>query len=292
MRIAPPTRGGESTSPICRTLSSPWRSKTMARTGRAYSGWARPPPAARLVISSRRCELASSLLPRSEEVLRRRKSRRWTRSAHRERGVLRASRAEWRRQDDHHRDSRGSDYSRLRRSGSPRPHLAEERAGVARAHRNLVAGNAAQRKAHGPRDDPSLPLVLQARTESRRTAPRSFARGEEQLARRQTVGRAEAATCRGLRPGRRSRYPLSRRTDDRPRSAEPPPALGSGDELSSERRNGASHHALHGGSGAAVRPCRHRRSRASDRARHAEGVDRSAGGAEYHRIQQRAAAPC
>ena len=95
-------------------------------------------------------------------------------------------------------------------------------------------------------------------------------------ARRQAVGRTEAAARARLRDRRRSGSALSRRADHRPRSAVAPAALGSDHRVQGARPHDPAHDALHGRSGDSLRPRRDRRSRQGHRARHAAGADRLA----------------
>ena len=104
---------------------------------------------------------------------------------------------------------------------------------------------------------------------------------------RQALGRAEAAARRRLRAGRRARAAVSRRADDRARSAVAAPALGTASALPRRRRHGPAHHALHGRGRDAVRPRRHRRPRQGHRPRHAARADRLARRRARRRVRRR-----
>ncbi len=114
----------------------------------------------------------------------------------------------------------------------------------------------------------SLPLVLRARPRARGAHGRPLARGEARRARGKALRRTAPAAGRRLCARRGSGAPLPRRADDRPRSAEPPPALGAHRGVQGRRPDRAPHHALHGGGREAVRPRRGRgpRARSSRRA--------------------------
>ena len=109
------------------------------------------------------------------------------------------------------------------------------------------------------------------------------ARGEARSARRDALGRAEAAARAGLRARRRSGVAVSRRADDRPRSAGAPPVVGSHRRLPEGGPDDSPHDPLHGRGGDPVRSRRHHGSRQGDRLRHAA----RAGGLDWRRARGR-----
>ena len=145
------------------------------------------------------------------------------------------------------------------------------------ATRHSTSGNAARRQADGRRDGSPVSQLLLAGPNASTTSSvsssstKSATRGVGKL----SGGQKQRARAR-LRDRRRSRSALSRRADHRPRSAVAPAALGSDHRIQGARPHDHAHDALHGRSRDSLRPRRDRRSRQSDRARHAAGADRIA----------------
>ncbi len=173
---------------------------------------------------------------------------------------------EWRGQVHHHRDS-------------DHPHAAHQRTSHHRRPRRVAGaggGQAADRRG-APAAQPGFrPDGARDPTVSRRVfrpghegadAPRRRAAGEVQAHRpRRSHGprlfrRHDAAPLDRPRHDARSRSAVPRRTFGRPRSADPPAALGDHPRLQSRRQDHRAHDALYGRGGRAVRPAGHHRPR-------------------------------
>ena len=121
-----------------------------------------------------------------------------------------------------------------RRGRAARPALEADAARAAPAARHPASGNAALREAHGRGDRARCSAASTAQDRDVDGGHRAgAARREARRARRAALRRPEAAARDGLRAGRRSRPPVPRRADHRPRSAVAPPALGPGRAASS-----------------------------------------------------------
>ena len=97
-------------------------------------------------------------------------------------------------------------FSNATRAGRrPRPDLGARRTGASSADRHLAPGNTALRETDGSRAALVVPELLRAAARRRLRARRRTARRQGLGAHWRSLGRAEAATRRGVRAHRRSR---------------------------------------------------------------------------------------
>ncbi len=143
------------------------------------------------------------------------------------RRVLRPARSQRRRQDHHHRDLRGPDRAPIPArwncsacAGTPTPRELRQRLGIQLQETQLSEKLTVLETVRlfrsffrkGPAPHEVIALVqLEEKRNSRVGRP---------------LRRTETAPGPGLRPGRRSRFPVPRRAHHRPRPAGPPPAVG------------------------------------------------------------------
>ena len=231
------------------TASSPAVPPRGSRTWRPSSAAARSAAPSRPPANDRRAALRKA----GEEV-RRRHRRRRARSRHEARRVLRPARPERRRQDHDRRDPRGAQRSDRRRRAGARPALGHRRAWLRERLGISLQETHLHERLTVRRDAAAVPQLLSIAAATSRGALKlvSLEREARHLV-RQALGRAEAAARRRLRARRRSRAAVSRRADDRARSAVAPPAVGRGRRLARRGAHGALDHALHGRGGAALR---------------------------------------